>query len=162
MVVRKFNLSTKNTPVGGQLGGEFVRSRALGEGEPRAGECRHFARNSSWPGMKSRTPTLSLIHLTVPKSARLRREKPKSVILHREDMTSREITVQEGLPLTTIAKTRTFWRPAARIDLLRQAISDARNEGYIGGTEAGQLPRRTELHLKLLRSSGSKLEPTTT
>lgn len=46
----------------------------------------------------------SSIHLTVPKSARLRREKPKNVIVHRDDLTKNDITVQEGLPLTTSAR----------------------------------------------------------
>jgi predicted transcriptional regulator of viral defense system len=104
----------------------------------------------------------SLIHLTVPKSTRLRREKPKNVIVHRDDLTKNDITVQEGLPLTTISKTVTdLLASGGRIGLLRQAISDARREGYIGGAEAGQLRRRIESHLKSLRASSDKLEPTT-
>ena len=104
----------------------------------------------------------SSIHLTVPKSARLRRDKPKSVIVHHDDLTKSDITVHEGLPLTTISKTVTDLLAAGgRIDLLRQAISDARREGYIGAAEAGQLRRRIESHLKSLRASNQKLETTT-
>jgi len=103
----------------------------------------------------------SLIHLTVPKSARLRREKPKNVIVHRDDLTRNEITVQEGLPLTTISKTVTdLLASGGRIDLVRQSISDARREGYIGEAEAGRLRRRIESHLKALRASSNKPEPT--
>ncbi len=103
----------------------------------------------------------SSIHLTVPKSARLRRDKLKNVIVHHDDLTKSDITVHEGLPLTTISKTVTDLLAAGgRIDLLRQAISDARREGYIGAAEAGQLRRRIESHLKSLRASSGKLATT--
>ena len=102
-----------------------------------------------------------LIHLTVPKSARLRREKPKSVIIHRADLTKDDTTVHEGIPLTTISKTVTdLLRSGSRIDLLRQAISDARREGYIRDAEAGKLRRQIEAHLKLVHNSAKKVEPT--
>lgn len=101
------------------------------------------------------------IHLTVPKSARLRRQKPKNVIVHHDDLTRSDITVHEGLPLTTISKTVTdLLASSGRIDLLRQAISDARREGYIGAAEAGQLRSRIESHLKSLRPSSEKVETT--
>ena len=101
----------------------------------------------------------SLIHLTVPKSARLRREKPQTVIVHRDDLANNDITVQEGLPLTTMSQTvKDLLTSGGRIDLLRQAISDARREGYSGSAEAGKLRRRIESHLKSLRVSSSKRE----
>ena len=104
----------------------------------------------------------SLIHLTIPKSARLRREKPKNVIVHRSDLAKRDITVQEELPLTTISRTiADVLASGGRIDLLRQAVSDARREGYIGDAEAGQLRRRIESHLKSLRAPSTKPERTT-
>lgn len=83
------------------------------------------------------------IHLTVPKSARLRRAKPKSVIVHYDDLADEDITVHEGLSLTTIRKTIAYLLVSGdRIDLLRQAVSDARREGYISNAEAGQLRRK--------------------
>ncbi|MFN0102348.1 MAG: hypothetical protein ACKV2U_09700 [Bryobacteraceae bacterium] len=97
----------------------------------------------------------------MPKSARLRRDKPKNVIVHHDDLTKSDITVHEGLPLTSISKTVTDLLAAGgRIDLLRQAIADARREGYIGAAEAGQLRRRIESHLKSLRASSGKLATT--
>lgn len=103
-----------------------------------------------------------LIHLTVPNSARLRRQKPKRVVVHREDLTRKDIAVQEGIPLTTISKTVTdLLRSGGRIDLVRQAISDARREGFIGDAEARQLRRRVEAHLKSLRVSREQTEPAT-
>ncbi len=105
----------------------------------------------------------SLIHLTVPKSTRLRRKKPKNVIVHRDDLTKNDTTVQEGLPLTTISKTVTdLLASGGRIDLLRQAISGARREGYISVAEAGRLRRRIESHVKSLRAASNKPERTTT
>jgi predicted transcriptional regulator of viral defense system len=101
-----------------------------------------------------------VIHLTVPKSARLRRQRPKGVAVHREDVTPEEITVQEGIPVTTVSKTVTdLLRSGGRIDLVRQAISDARREGFISDTEARQLRRRVEIHLKSLDASGNQMEP---
>src|ERR1700690_3370116 len=44
----------------------------------------------------------SAIHLAVPKSARLRRQKPKGVAVHREDLTPDDVAVQEGIPVTTV------------------------------------------------------------
>jgi predicted transcriptional regulator of viral defense system len=44
------------------------------------------------------------IHLTVPKTARLRRQTPKGIIVHREDLGAADITVHEGIPLTRIGQ----------------------------------------------------------
>ncbi len=103
----------------------------------------------------------SLIHLTIPRSARLRRQMPKGLVLHREDLAPEDMTVEEGIPLTTISRTvADLLRSGGRLDLIRQAISDARREGLIRDGEAKQLRRRVEAHLKLLRDQGQK-EPRT-
>ena len=103
----------------------------------------------------------SLIHLTVPRSARLRRQMPKGVVLHREDLAPEEVAVEEGIPLTTIGRTvADLLRSGGRIDLIRQAISDARRDGLIRNDEAKQLRRRVEAHLKMLREQERK-EPGT-
>ena len=47
-------------------------------------------------------------------------------------------------------------------DLIRQAISDERREGFIQQSEARQLRRRVEEHLKSIRSAHTKLEPAST
>ena len=99
-----------------------------------------------------------LIHLTVPRSARLRRQKPKGVVVHRQDLSPEEITVEEGIPLTTISRTvADLLHSNGRIDLVRQAISDARHAGLISDAEARQLRRRVEEHLRSLRE---QKEPT--
>jgi predicted transcriptional regulator of viral defense system len=101
-------------------------------------------------------------HLTVPSVARLRRKTPKGVIVHYGDLSTDDITTQEGLPLTTIHRTiADLLRSGGRTDLLKQAVSDARREGYIGDAEAARLRRRIESHLKSLRSSTKMPEPAT-
>jgi predicted transcriptional regulator of viral defense system len=93
-----------------------------------------------------------LIHLTVPKSARLRRQKPKGVVLHRGDLTPEDVSIQEGLSLTTIGRTVSdLLSFGARLDLVRQAISDARREGFIRDAEARRLRRKVEAHVASLR-----------
>jgi predicted transcriptional regulator of viral defense system len=41
----------------------------------------------------------SRVYITVPKQARLRRQKPKWIVIHREELTAGQITVHEGLPV---------------------------------------------------------------
>jgi len=103
------------------------------------------------------------IHITVPKTARLRRQRAKGIVVHREDLMPEDITIHEGMPLTTIARTiADLLKSGERIDLIRQAISDARREGFIQESEARKLRRRVEEHLKSIRAAHSKMEPAIT
>jgi predicted transcriptional regulator of viral defense system len=100
------------------------------------------------------------IHITVPKAARLRRQKPKGIVVHREDLSPEDITIHEGMPLTTIARTvADLLKSGERIDLIRQAISDARREGFIEEPEARQIRRRVEEHLSNTRAAHGHMEP---
>ena len=45
------------------------------------------------------------IHLTVPRDARLRRRTPKGVVVHHCNLSTADIAIQEGLPVTTIDRT---------------------------------------------------------
>ncbi len=101
------------------------------------------------------------IHLTVPSDARMRRKMPKGLLVHHGDLSAGDITIHEGIPVTTIERTITdLLQSGGRTDLLKQAVSDARREGYITEPDAARLRRRIEGNLKSLRSS--KLpEPTT-
>lgn len=102
----------------------------------------------------------SAIHLTVPANARLRRETPKTVVLHYSDLSPNDIALKEGIPVTTIERTITdLLKSGGRIDLLKQAVADARREGYIGEGDAAKLRRRIETHLKSLRLSSKTQEP---
>jgi predicted transcriptional regulator of viral defense system len=85
------------------------------------------------------------IHITVPRAARLRRHQPKGIVVHHEDLMIEDVTVHEGMPITTIARTvADLLKSGERVDLIRQAISDARREGFIRASEAKQLRRRVE------------------
>jgi hypothetical protein len=66
--------------------------------------------------------------------------------VHFEDLMTEDITVHEGMPITTIARTvADLLKSSERIDLIRQAISDARREGFIQESEARRLRRRIEV-----------------
>jgi hypothetical protein len=124
------------------------------------------------------------IHLTIPKSARLRRESPKSVMVHRDDLPSakdrsgdppstpvtlasgpfcavllesQDVTVIEGLPVTSIARTIADLLDAGgRLDLSGQAITEARREGYISAAASQRLRRELKRHVEVLRASGRR------
>jgi predicted transcriptional regulator of viral defense system len=92
------------------------------------------------------------IHLTVPSSARLRRRTPKSVIVHQGDLKAEDIIIHEGIPVTTVSRTISDLLVAGgRADLIRHAITEARHEGFIRDTQARQLRRRVDSHLKARR-----------
>jgi predicted transcriptional regulator of viral defense system len=86
----------------------------------------------------------SRVHITVPKTARLRRRRPKWVEIHRADLRSSDIETREGLPVTTVEKTiLQIMEETGRVGLARGALRDARKEGYITSDKA----RALTLHL---------------
>lgn len=100
------------------------------------------------------------IHLTVPKTARLRRQKPKGIVIHREDLGPDAVTIHEGVPLTSVSRTvADLLNSGERIDLIRQAIADAHREGFIDDAQSRRLRRRVEEHLREVRGAHAQLEP---
>jgi predicted transcriptional regulator of viral defense system len=84
----------------------------------------------------------SAVHITVPKSARLRRERPKWIAVHHADLDPHDVSVYEGLPVSTIARTITdILGTTGRFGLARQAVADARRVGHISRSEADRLKR---------------------
>ena len=82
----------------------------------------------------------SRVHIAVPKGARLRRQKPKWITVHRGQLLSTDVTTHEGLPVTTVPKSvLDVLKETGRSGLARQAIKDARKEGYINAAEAKKL-----------------------
>lgn len=81
------------------------------------------------------------IHLTVPKKYRpRRRQPPRGVVLHFQDLTDAEVGSVDGLPVTKAARTihdcaKANLGPA----LVRQAIDDARQKGWLPASEADAL-----------------------
>jgi predicted transcriptional regulator of viral defense system len=97
------------------------------------------------------------IHLTVPRRARLRRKRPEWVEIHRADLALDDVTVREGLPLTTIARTvEDMLASTGQVSLVRQAISGARREGCIGRAEAQRLTRRVARHIRSAEADARK------
>lgn len=85
----------------------------------------------------------SRVHITVPKDARLRRRKPKWIVIHRGTLSPSDVTMHEGLPATTVAKSvLDVVDETGRLGLARQAIKDARTEGYISAVEADRITRQ--------------------
>jgi predicted transcriptional regulator of viral defense system len=82
----------------------------------------------------------SRVHLTVPKSARLRREHPEWIMIHRADLTEQEVSQHEGIPVTTVGRSiMDVLSTTRRTDIVRQAITDALREGLLSSTQAGSL-----------------------
>jgi predicted transcriptional regulator of viral defense system len=89
----------------------------------------------------------SRVHLTVPKDARLRRRKPKWIVIHRGDLPPSDVTTHEGLPVTTVAKSvLDVLGTTGKLGVARQAIKDARKEGYISAAELNRLTRQLNRH----------------
>jgi predicted transcriptional regulator of viral defense system len=87
------------------------------------------------------------VHITVPKDARLRRTKPKGIVIHRGTLSPSDVTTHEGLPVTTVAKSvLDVMDTTGRLGLARQAIKDARKEGYISAAEANRITRQLNQH----------------
>lgn len=85
----------------------------------------------------------SLVHITVPKAARLRRKRPKWIAVHRGDLHQLDVTLHEGMTVTTVARTVTdVLNATGRIDLVRQAVADARRNGYINDSAAARMKRQ--------------------
>ncbi len=86
-----------------------------------------------------------LVHITVPKAARLRRERPKWIAVHHGDLHPFDVTLHEGLAVTTVARTiRDVLDTTGRIDLARKAVADAKRTGFIRDAEAASLKREID------------------
>ena len=97
----------------------------------------------------------SLVHLTVPKSARLRRESPAWITIHRADLTAQETGLHEGMPITTIERSIIdVLSTTRRADIARQAVSDALKEGLLSKIQASGLRR----HISRFTSTTSASE----
>jgi predicted transcriptional regulator of viral defense system len=83
------------------------------------------------------------VHLTVPRSARMRREHPKWVAIHRADLSPQEISQHEGVPVTSIERSvMDVFSTTHRQDIARQAITDALREGLLNMSQASKLRKR--------------------
>jgi len=68
-------------------------------------------------------------------------------VIHRGDLPPADVTTHESLPVTTVAKSVLDVMDATgRLGLARQAIEDARKEGYISAAELKRLTRQVNQH----------------
>ncbi len=97
------------------------------------------------------------VHLTVPKQARLRRERPKGIVLHPGVLGASDIQTIEGLPVTTVSKTvADLVEAGARADIVRQSILEAKREGFIEESEARRLRRLLDVGKEFQRDGEAR------
>jgi predicted transcriptional regulator of viral defense system len=95
-----------------------------------------------------------IVHLTIPRHARLRRSQPKWILLHRAELQSNDVMEHEGMPITTVARTiMDVLNSTGKIELVRTAISDARREGYLSRTDADELRQRVNRYVRSLEKN---------
>jgi len=83
------------------------------------------------------------VHLTVPMSARLRREHPEWIVIHRAHLTPQEIRQHEGMPVTSVERSvMDVLSTTHRADIAKKAITDALREGLINAAQASGLRKR--------------------
>lgn len=92
------------------------------------------------------------VHITIPADFRVQRVIPAYLVVHRDNLSSDDVTRLEGMPITTPSRTihdciRTHLGPA----LVSQAIDEARRGGLLDAATATDLSR--ELRVS---SSGAK------
>jgi len=81
----------------------------------------------------------SKIHLTVPPRARLRRQSPARIAIHRALLANGDVIEHEGLPVTSISRTVFDLARSGSLRFANDAIAQARREGYITEAEGRRL-----------------------
>ena len=77
------------------------------------------------------------IHLTLPNRFRVRRATPDQYVVHHADITPKDVTAVEGIPVTTAMRTiRDCHADHVGPALLRQAIADGRENGRLARRDA--------------------------
>jgi predicted transcriptional regulator of viral defense system len=89
----------------------------------------------------------SRVHLAVPRGARLRQRQPTWIVIHPCDLPPANMTTREGLPVTTVAKSvMDVMEATGTLGVARQAIRNARKEGYMSAAEMNRLTRQLNQH----------------
>jgi hypothetical protein len=75
-------------------------------------------------------------------------------VIHRSDLPPSNVATHEGLPVTTVAKSvMDVMETTGRLGLARQAIKDARKEGYISAAESQRLTRQLTQYARGTRNA---------
>jgi predicted transcriptional regulator of viral defense system len=97
------------------------------------------------------------VHLTVPQNARLRRQKPSWIVIHRAHLGPKDVTEHEGIAVTSVERTiADALITTHRADLARQAIADARREGYLDKDQEARLRRELVRYSHTVAREGAK------
>ena len=92
----------------------------------------------------------TMIHLTIPRKHRPRRQPPPGVVLHFADLTPVDVGSVEGLPVTKAARAiRDVAEANIGPALIRQAINDARQKGWLEPKDADALMHELVAAVKL-------------
>jgi len=86
----------------------------------------------------------SKIHLTIPQGARLRRQVPARIEIHRAKLDDSDVVKHEGIPVTSVSRTVLDLVSAGNMRFARDAIAQARREGYISEDETRRLSANVE------------------
>lgn len=96
----------------------------------------------------------SHVNLSVPKSARLRRQQPEWITIHRADLGREDFKEHNGVPVTTVGRTVTdVLSLTRRADSARRAITVALRKGLIDAAEGRSLRKRVNCATVALSSS---------
>lgn len=86
----------------------------------------------------------SKIHITLPKTERLRRRPPRVVNLHKANLTKKDVTLHEGLPITTVERTLRDCIDYGEQRFAIEGIKDAWNKKLITASQRKFLERLIE------------------
>ncbi|HEX7241755.1 MAG TPA: type IV toxin-antitoxin system AbiEi family antitoxin domain-containing protein [Longimicrobiaceae bacterium] len=90
----------------------------------------------------------SRVHITVPRSFRIRRQIPRHLAVHHANLSDSDRDSYEGIPVTSVVRTIRDCREARLgVEVLDRAILDAQREGLLNQRDAEQI--RDELQIPL-------------
>lgn len=86
-------------------------------------------------------------HITIPKNSRFqRRAVPSKIVVHHGNLNAKDITSQEGVPVTSVEKTIQDVIDLGQNDFATQAIRDALRQKYIDRNAATRLKNHLIKH----------------
>jgi predicted transcriptional regulator of viral defense system len=95
------------------------------------------------------------MHVTLPRHFRIRRTIPRRYVIHHADLLTAEITLHEGIPITTAKRAiRDCHATSVGPALLRQAIQNGRRAGYLTADDAHELSQLVDTPAATTTMSG--------
>jgi predicted transcriptional regulator of viral defense system len=86
------------------------------------------------------------IHVTLPRTHRIRRTVPPAFQIHHEDLEPEQIALHEGIPIVTPARAiRQAHKSHLGAALVGRAIDDGQKNGHLTRRQANELRRELEI-----------------